>query len=400
MYVKREMKKFIKKYIMVFLWERLEKYVGEYVFIQNINKDINSGSQKKVLISYLTEPFGENLNGHIRHTNIAEATVIVKVFVELGYCIDIIHCRDNIHLAELKDNKYDVIFGFGEPFFLAAQYNPYACRILYLTESSPDYSKKNELERIRYFQKRHNKSVSLRRSGLYYNNKYFDFADVGILIGNEWTAESYRIQFPEIPLFLLNPTGLKNERFSFHINKTSQKAFVWFGSDGAIHKGLDVLLDAFKDTPEAMLFVCGVAHDEKWLLRRYQKYSNIIDVGFVNVQTTCFLDIINKADFVIFPSASEGMSTSVLTCMRHGLIPVVTRSTGINVQGFGFYLDDYHVEYICEVIKKLINYPETQLKEMRKTVYSYTNKNFCLKTFKNKFSKICAHILENSNHNV
>ena len=159
---------------------------------------------------------------------------------------------------------------------------------------------------------------------------------------------------------------------------------MWFGSWGAIHKGLDILLDVFKGLPTAKLYIAGLQSSEKWLLDGYRQCDNIVDLGFLDVRSAEFLELMTKISYCILPSASEAMSTSVLTCMRHGLIPVITPACGIDVEGYGYLIEDYHVEAITMLVIALMQVPEKERYRRKQAVFADANEKYSLETFSNK----------------
>ena len=177
----------------------------------------------------------------------------------------------------------------------------------------------------------------------------------------------------------------------------SKRNFLWFGSSGAIHKGLDILLDIFKENKNLKLYIAGLSDTEKWVISHYKDCKNIINLGFVDVQSLEFIEIMDKVAFVLLPSASEGMSTSVLTCMKHGLIPVVTANVGIDVDNIGIFLDDYKIEYVENKILELSNMDNSKIKELYNNLLLYVDDKFEVKYFKEDFNKIINSILTKIN---
>lgn len=384
----------IQKYIVYPMWRFLGKYVNEYVFYRNINLDLNHPDQKRALVSYITAPMEYSRSKKIHHTNLYESIQLIHVLIEKGFCIDLIHCLDIKNLPQLKIQQYDLILGFGEPFYEACLLNPEGIKVIYLTESSPWFSLSQEKERIKYFYDRHFIKLQVKRSGKFFKSKYVDIADFGILIGNEYSSQTYDGKLKK--LYLLQPTGLINSDYKFlarDVQKT-RKQFIWFGSTGAVHKGLDILIDVFGKLPECTLYVCGLNPIEKQELSFMKEYDNIIDLGFVDVFSTRFLKIINQCSYVVLPSCSEGMATSVLTCMNHSLVPIVTRETGISVYDFGFEIEDYHVESVMEIIKRASELDEQELQRMHEKVFSYATGIFNLKHFTKRFAGIIDEILK------
>lgn len=359
--------------------------------VQNLNINLNDENQKKVLVSYLP-PFNIDYSNYFGHTNRLESAVIIKSFMQRGFSVDVIPCYTDFYKFQLQGKRYDVIFGLGKPFEYACQNNQNAIKIIYLTECSPQLSYENESKRLKYFYDRHKKKLKLLRTGKFFNEEMIKNSEYGIFFGNSITKKSYLQNYPSLKLQLMSPSGSKNR--DFILNKNSvEKNFLWFGSFGAVHKGLDILLDVFSLLPETKLFICGLSETEKWLFDRYKNCKNIIDMGFILVQSNDYLSLLDRVSFVIHPSACEGMSTSVLTCMRHGLIPVVTPYCGIDVFDFGYLLDDYKVEYVLGFIKKLLAISDLEILNKKEKSFYYANSHFSLKEFEINFNRCLKNIL-------
>lgn len=390
---KKMIKDLLDFYIPDKIINLLNKFRIHYHFYQNINFDPKCDSQKKVLISYITYPLENDISKLASHTAFNECLEIVKIFIDSGYTIDLIHCLDEKHMSIIEKEKYDIIFGFGKPFYYASIKNPKAMKIIYLTESHPDFSLEAELKRNEYFYQRHKKRVPLTRTGLYFKNEYIKIADYAILVGNDVTSKSYI--FPKEKLYTITPTGLLNKNYNFILRDVSKtrKNYVWFGSYGAVHKGLDILIDVFNQLPEYKLFICGLQPKEKRLFDINKK--NIHNLGFIYVNTPEFIQLINTCSYVILPSCSEGMATSVLTCMNHGLLPIVTRECGIDLQEWGIYLEDYRVDYIKEMIKKSSSCDLRILEKYHNEVYKYSQSKFVISRYSRDFRLILMNILSN-----
>ena len=109
----------IKKYSLKPIAKYFQRFLG-FRFYQNINLDPVNDKQKKVLISYITDSFKVF---DARHTNVLESAVIIKTFIDMGYCVDVIHCQDEDNVSIMLQKQYDVIFGFGVPFYEACKHN-------------------------------------------------------------------------------------------------------------------------------------------------------------------------------------------------------------------------------------------------------------------------------------
>ncbi len=359
--------------------------------IENINLDLIK-EQKKCLISYITINFHYNLEKQqVPSTNILEVNQIIKAFIDLNYSIDIVDCLDENAFEKLEDKKYDVIFGFGEVFHKMTAKHPDAKKILYVTEHHPDFSRIKETERVEYFFERHRKKVKLSRSDKYYKNSYFNYIDDAIILG-----ELFPYASSDFNIHSLNPTGFfnPNYRYTDRNLESSKNNFLWFGSDGAIHKGLDLLIDIFSKRDDINLHICGLHTKDRKNFKNFKR-KNIYDYGRIDVQGDQFLELVNKCSFVLLPSCAEGMSTSVLTCMRHSMIPIVMRDTGFNkLEDMVFLLDDYKLAYLEKKLEKIRQTDNDTIHEIHKKIYSFANKEFTLEKFSSNFAKIMIKILK------
>jgi len=374
-----------------FVKNKLNQFFGKIDLIENINLDL-SRTQKKVLISYLNSSFKEDLASYpVFSTNIFEVNQIIKVFIDLDFVIDVVDCMDNNAFEKVKDKNYDVLFGLGYVFNNMVELPNFSKRILYMTEHHPSFSKEKELERINYFYDRHRKNISVLRSGIYYQEKNFDSVDDVIVLGETdlFNNKNYKIH-------PLKPTGLRNDKYQYSKRDfdISKKNFLWFGSYGAVHKGLDLLIDVFTNRKDLNLYICGLSDSEEKLFNLSNK-ANIFNLGKINVQTEVYLELVNKCSFVILPSCSEGMSTSILTCMRHSMIPIVMKDTGFNyLHNMVFLLEDYKINYIEKQINHISSLSDEHINSLHEEIFSYSNKNFNILKYTENFKSIITDIIK------
>ena len=103
-------------------------------------------------------------------------------------------------------------------------------------------------------------------------------------------------------------------------------------------------------------------------------------MGFVNVASKEFDEITSKCSYVILLSASEGIATSVSTCMRRGLIPVVTRESGVDTGDFGYRIEDLSIDSIKKQISGISKSSKKEFIERSIKTYmdsfKYTQESF------------------------
>jgi glycosyltransferase involved in cell wall biosynthesis len=328
------------------------------------------------------------------HTNYYESMQIIKVFIENNFSIDVLDVREINYKELLKTTEYDIIFGLGNAFYYACNQCPKALKIIYMTEFPPVAAKQNFLKRVEYYQERHGKrKTGIMRDDIYQED-HLKAADIGIIISNEYNSKKFNMYF--LKKYILYPSGLINPNYVWQKkNSISKKHFVWFGGSGAIHKGLDILLDVFSKEKVITLHVCGLNRKEKRLFC-ISKLNNVIDHGFVDVQSDRFInEIINSCGFVILPSCAEGVSTGVITCMLHGLIPVVTKECGIDVFDFGYTLDSYLVEDVASLLLNLSSIDDINFDYKSEFAFKFARNNFKINNFADNIRTIFNDILSN-----
>ena len=313
--------------------------------LTNVTKQ--SKDKSKVLVSYTTLPFYTRAN---RHTNNQEMRAIAEIFHELGYRVDVVNyaCEQRINYAD-----YKIIFGFGQPFensFRAS--NSQLIRIYYATGAHVFYQNAAEARRVADVNTRYKTYLLPKRLVPWSWTLSTTFCDHLIILGNSWTESTYR-EYTNSKISTMNATALLNS-LSNSTNRNvghNRTNFLWFGSSGLIHKGLDLCLIFFSEHPELTLHICGPKEEDFFrVFECYFRLPNIIFHGFVSVDSSVFLEISTKCVFAILPSCSEGQATALLTAMGTGLIPVATRSTGIDVTKYGYLIEALTVESIAATV--------------------------------------------------
>lgn len=370
-----------------------DKRRGIHYALRNINLDMTC-PQKRVLISYLDyRLINSALDGTLTHTNIVECIQIIKIFIDMDFIIDICghNCLDGFE--DIKDVKYDYIFGMGEVFRKAVAYNPNAYVIEYFTENPYWYSKQEEKKRNDYFFQRTGKKLELQRTGRYYYRADEELADAIICMGNPQYFDRCNV-----PVYRIIPSAFKNNKYveTYTCRKTT--TFLVFGSEGLVHKGIDLLLEVFSKHLEWNLIVCGKTFKDECKALKINIPSNVHYYGFVDVGSQEFLDLCQLCGFILLPSCSEGTSTAVETAMRHGLIPIVMSNMIIDEPEKYFYtFHGFHLDQIEETLIKVLELSAEDYQKLSKEISSYANDRYSLERYTNDFRKIIESIIGNNN---
>jgi hypothetical protein len=340
------------------------------------------------LISYILKPFLKGVG--YEHSNQIEALKIAEIFNELGYIVDI---YDFNYPYEIKQT-YDLYFGIGALFEkLVMQRKIDKKYIFYATGAYFGWANSAEIERIANLYKRKNVLVEPKR--LVKKPTYFasQLSDAIITIGNDWTVSTYI--YSKMPIYKV-PVSVYNIKWKNSIKRdfnNYRKNFLWFGSSGLVHKGLDLCLEVFRDLPDYNLYICGPKEKDFFEIYRDElNLPNIHYLGFMDINSDDFRKIVEKCVFSIFPSCSEGQSGSVLTTMSTGLIPLITRYSGVDIDNKGFYIE----ADIDKIKNKVLEVSKIDVKELEELSFKNREyvKNFhSIENFKQKMKENLINIL-------
>jgi len=365
----------------------LRKYFAKNVLRTNHNKT--------AIFSYLTRPFIASISN--RHSNLIEAREIAHILDELGYNVDVVQYNSPFEKLKGLPDKCDLLFGV-EPNYidLVAKY-PSAKKIYYGTGANCRFQNQAEEARILDVQKRKGTKLLRRRKVL--DHRASNISDAVILIGNKWTKSTYAGKAKQVELVNVSAVPVSDVKKLLSDKNFSQakKSFLWFGSVGAVHKGLDLLLDVFASRPELQLYICGAVENELDFVSLYKKElyetENIHLVGWVDAKSKKFQSIINSCAYTILPSCSEGMSSSVATCMMAGLIPVISEETGVDMNGIGIAINDLSPGGVSKAIDQASKLSTSEVKRRSSESLHLAEKEFGIENFSNMMSRALKKLL-------
>lgn len=390
------MKKVLKAILLLsyqILQRILNKKFEGYIYNVNLNPIVEN--QKRVLICYISDGFICNESNFKKHTNVWDFFLMTKYFIDNGYVVDVVSFNEEFRKSNVA---YDIVIGFGDIFQRTDSLKEKGKKILYLTENHPEFAKASYAEREIYYKQRKGKLDRFLKRNSVYTIKDIECSDVVICMLNKYSVS--RSNWRNKHLEIICPTSHYNSNFKL-INKNwrvVKNKFLWFGSPGALHKGLDILIDAFSHLPNLQLYIAGGAEEELSLFK-IKKYLNIFNLGFLDVFSNDFLTIVNDVAWVILPSCSEGCSTSVLTCMRHGLIPITTPAAGLEDNGeFGITLQSFEIEYIREVVLRASAYNDDLLEDLSRNSIKYANSKSSREAYYKQFSNIMERLITANGH--
>ncbi len=363
----------------------------------------NTDFPKNVLLTYVISPFLSKEISYA-HTNNIEALSIAEVFKGLNFNVDICHFEYD---EEIDYTKYNIIFGFGDPLTNSFYNRTTSILTIYYGTGmhicTQNYNTLNRIEEV--YEKRH---VWIPESGRIVDNAWSiqtTIVNAIVTLWNQEVVNSYSKYFNKniynVPVSFYEILSEK-EVIKIIENKNFSEAryhFLWFGSSGLIHKGLDLLLDIFSKINKYHLHICGpIENEHKFKKVYYQelyKTSNIHMYGFIQLESVLFKNLMQNCAFVIFPSCSEGGGASVINVMANGLIPIVTREASIEVKKFGLNIDQLNENAIEQSMKSAILLSDSELTKRSMECFHDTRCTHSINAYKTSLNKALTEIVGN-----
>jgi glycosyltransferase involved in cell wall biosynthesis len=346
-------------------------------------------SYKQALDTFLLKP-GEPISS--THTNYWHSMQMVNTFLGLGCAVDVIDHSNNSFLPE-KD--YSVIVDVRRNLERLAPLLGEDCvKIMHLDTAHILFHNAAESRRLLELQQR--KGVTLRPRRFEVPNLGIEHADCATTTGNVFTLSTFK--YANKPIYRLPIAATISYPWPEGKNwEACRRRFLWFSSGGLVHKGLDLVLDAFAQMPEYHLTVSGPIEQEEDFSRAYHKElyqtSNIHTVGWIDLTSPQFTEIVQSCTGIILLSCSEGASTSTVHCMHAGLIPILTYECGLDTDDFGFLLKDCSIDNIKDTIRAVASLSTQGLKERARKAWEFARAHHTREKFAEEYRKVVEKIL-------
>lgn len=369
--------------------------------IQNLYK---TKHKKKALLSYIIHPYYKKPFDNITHTNILESRAWAEVLNNKGYVVDVFDCMDTDPINNIP--QYDLVCGFGFPFETASNSatRKNSTFVVYGTGCHSSFSNIATISSKIDFYNRYKIWPTLGGREVSFSwpiqNRISDYY---IILGNDFVSETFKKNIEvgkvfNIPSFFIEA---KNN-YQLKKNKNFKQNILWFGSTGALHKGLVNTLEAIRNIPNVTLHVAGLKNEERLALNLDALFIDIKDRivfhDFVRVDSEHFLELMSICGIVVFPSISEGGSPSVLTAVSHGAgIPIVTKACGLDFDKIGIVIEDSSINKIEESIKMIISMPKDKHLEALYIATDFVHSNYTYTNYKNELSKVLEIICDDKN---
>ncbi len=325
-----------------------------------------------------------------RHSNQWESRAIARQLLKLGYTVDLVGLFD----AWPSPESYDGVFCLHNALSRHAERLRADCRkIMLLTGSSPDFQNAQEALRRRELKARSGIAAPPMRNleDVAGEMASLRLADECWLFGNEVTRATYEPSLRK-KIRLLSPSGARLREHGVEGDVAEPHRWLWFSGHGAVLKGLDRTVEIFLRHPDWRLEIVGPAAEEPWFVAAYGERiagsRNITIHGVMSPVSFDFAKLAAACIGFLAPSASEGQSTSAITCMQAGLYPVLSRECGIDLPPrCGAMLAACSLEEIEEAIEAVLRLSDSERRRQIETISTDARQRFSRSSFLTALSR-------------
>lgn len=350
------------------------------------------------LFSYIADSVGwpDGHPGLLAHSNFWECREIARILSEMGFGVDAVNWNDETFQPA---KEYDLVLDIDANLQRWAPLLPEkTVRILHLTGSYGPFQNQAELERVAAFEQRTGKLYSPKRlvRWLELSERSLRLAHHCSLIGNENTLQTYPEEYrSKITLIPVSGSALPRTRTAEEI-ASGKREFLWFFESGAVHKGLDLVLEAFSRHPEWVLHVVGSAPRERDFAAAYGRHLSLPNIrvhGHLKPGQSSFAERIRDVFCFIAPTCSEGTSPAVVTCLQWGLFPILSRQTGVDLPAAaGLYLDDLTVAAVEQAARTALEMDNGEIVRQTRACQELALEKYSRKAFRRAYSDFLRNI--------
>lgn len=291
----------------------------------------NRGAAKTALVSFIIHPL---LRRSQKHPNALELDLMLSALEELGYAVTVVDYR-----RQSVRGRYHLCIGFGTAFETVMRRGLADTYVLYATGLSfPSQIMGTMLSMARVAAKgevRREESTGMVRLPEALWPLQLVWSDAILAIGGDYTIRDHSAMCSAPIISAPGLCFVRPDQAKIRSAKNFDEArrnFAWFGGPGFSHKGLDLCIDYFLIEPEIELHIAGAVAIPESYRRKIAAAPNIHVHGHLEIGSDEFQAFAKRCGFVVLPSCSEAMATSVVTMMVNGgLVPVISRQTAFDL---------------------------------------------------------------------
>lgn len=334
-----------------------------------------------VFVSYIADPFyHRNDNVYLdTHQNKREAIAMAEVFNKLGYNVYFMLYTSQ---KPLPDIDCKLIFGHEPNIQRAKDKYRNARMIFYGVSTYYEYRNKKIKEMTNEFNEAFKARVPCRRT--VEPHTAVNDADAILLIGSDNTVKTFPEQYRNKITKIHQST--QNTKYLRNIEVHGNKEFFYLASYGNVLKGVYPIIDFFSKHPEYELHWVGPIEKDVHEAIKNKLTSNLYIYGCQDIGSNLVLGLMERCDFILYPSGVEGVPGSVLNAMKSGLIPLVTPWASFDeIENYGFVMEDATIKGVESAVNWAMSLSLDEIDRRKKECQKFVLHNYNLERFTQEF---------------
>jgi glycosyltransferase involved in cell wall biosynthesis len=350
----------------------------------------------RALLSYILDPYllaAGRPEPH-SHTHFWESHEMGRILVDLGFELDVVHWTNRTFVPRSPYDLFvDVRLNLER---LGPLLGERCLKLMHIETAHRDFY--NPAQHRRRAELEARRGIRLAPYKLLEPNRAIEHADAATILGNRATQATYEhAGKPLWPVPISQPF-----LYDFPEDKdfaAARRRFLWFGSGGLLHKGLDRVLEVFAALPGLELAVLGPIDREPEFERAFRRElyetPSIRTLGWTDVAGPEFLAVARSHLALVYPSCSEGQNGGAVTCMHAGLLPVLSRESGVDLApSYGIELVESSLDEIRARVLELAARPPHDLAAMSRNAWSWVRAHHTRERFSQGYRQAIVAILE------
>ena len=231
----------------------------------------------------------------------------------------------------VKGKEYDLIVSWPRNFFNLTHMNKFKKSVCFLNIAEPSYLKRVLLAEAG--------RLGCKLSDCFQPINFYN-ADLNFLIGNDFVIKQYTDA--GIPREKISRIAYRHNTIPFKArDKNKRPIFLHLATTLGLRKGFWHAVEDFKKADlDAELWCVGKIQKETFWLNYMAKQTDprMKMLGWIDCDTPRYTEILNKADFMVFPSFGEGQPGTIIEALEGGCIPLLTEESGFQYYPLGRYI--------------------------------------------------------------
>ena len=322
---------------------------------------------------------------------------MAETLVELGFEVDAVSWTNGTFVPQ---RDYDLVLDVRTNLERwAPLLGERALKVLHCDTAHHAFHNPAQRERLRRLEAR--RGIRLTPHRLLPETRSIESADCATVLGNGFTMTTWAAAAGAGKPIVRVPVSCP-WTYDWPAGKdfaAASRRWIWIGSDGFVHKGLDLVLEAFAGLRGFELAICGPLWREpsfeRAFYRELYRTPNIRTLGWVDPGSARFRELARTSIGVVFPSCSEGGGVSALVGLHAALQPLVTRESSIDLPaGLDPYLRDAEPAEIRERIEAVAARSSAELEAQARASWEHARARHTRERFTPRWREVAEALID------